>query len=82
MIQWTEICETIKKCDEKLKYRMFFTGTYASSYLSEEEVDIFPETYGILGKLECKLCKEAMKIVEKEVNKNSAKVNFNLFVQT
>lgn len=33
------------------------------------------EAFGIFGKLQCKLCKEAMKIVEKEVNSHSSKVN-------
>lgn len=33
------------------------------------------ETFGVLGKIQCKLCKEAMKLVEKEVNSHSSKVN-------
>lgn len=40
---------------------------------------LLPETYSIIGKLKCKLCKEAMKLVEKEINKDSTKVNLILF---
>lgn len=64
-------------------YPIFFfvySDVNASSLSSEEDIELdfktelTPEIYGIIGKLQCKLCKEAMKLVEKEVNKDSSKV--------
>lgn len=57
-----------------------FIGINASPFSSEENInfdlssELSPETYSIIGKIKCKLCKEAMKFVENEINNESAKV--------
>lgn len=64
--------------------QLLFSGINAFSLSNEEDIEfdlsgeLSPEAYGIIGKIKCKLCKGAMKIVEKEVNKDTAKVNFIL----
>lgn len=45
-------------------------GSNASTYSSDEEA-----VYGIQDKLQCKLCEEAMKLVEREISRDSSKVN-------
>lgn len=47
---------------------------------TNDKLEIPIEPRGILGKVQCKLCKEAMKIVEKEVNGQSSKVITNYFI--
>lgn len=62
---------------------MFCTGINASiedtNYLNENnfeffDEELFEEPYGLLGKLECKLCTEAMRPIAKQIRKDSAKV--------
>lgn len=55
------------------KLYLFHVGTNASSFLNNEEES--PENYGILDKLYCKLCEEAMKLVEREIGRDSSKVS-------
>ncbi|XP_055301842.1 saposin-C-like [Sitodiplosis mosellana] len=44
-----------------------------SAHVIETTNDDAIEAFDLLGKIQCKLCKEAMKIVEKEVNSHSSK---------
>ena len=37
------------------------------------------DAFDMWGKIQCKLCKEAMRFVEKEVNSDSSKVNANYY---
>lgn len=54
---------------------------------SENELEFYDEdslieTYGLLGKIQCKLCVEVMRPVAKAVRKDSAKVNLlNYFIK-
>lgn len=64
----------------KKKRFIFIIGTEASFEneidLDDVDLELLDELqFGLLGKLKCKLCKEAMRKVEKEVNRDSAKVN-------
>lgn len=57
-------------------------GIGATQFESDEKSDV-EENYGILDKIYCKLCEEAMKLVEKEINKDSSVVSekyFNLIL--
>lgn len=37
------------------------------------------DAFDVWGKIQCKLCKEAMRFIEKEVNSDSSKVNANYY---
>lgn len=61
-----------------------FTGVNAYTEdeldFSENELELLSEeslieTYGLLGKIQCKLCVEVMRPVVKAIRKDSAKVN-------
>lgn len=69
----------------RVLFFLFLLGINALTFSSEEDIEfdlsseLSPETYSIIGKIKCRLCKEAMKIVEKEINSESAKVKFYHF---
>lgn len=51
------------------------TGANATPFPDNGETEL-ESTYGILDKLQCKLCEQAMKLVEREVSRDSSKVNW------
>lgn len=54
----------------------FATETNAESIQREEEIELEDAVqFGILDKIQCKLCEEAMKLVEREIKRDSSKVS-------